>query len=178
MLNSINEDGLKPHGPYDDVPWIGDDIRSQVTIEDIEYHLPITMDILKVQRLPDEHVLFFWASTATFNLSFNSKDNQERTIFAEYAAAKRPVVKDSRGVEVGECNFMSLDTLKEFSDSGSKAEFVAVGRRHIEYLDLPAIIIALQIKWVNGIATRLNYAEIEESAWLAAGPNWGLIALG
>jgi hypothetical protein len=57
-------------------------------------------------------------------------------------------------------------------------QFVAIGRRAVlELPEFPPVILALQIRWENGIAHRANIAEIGEEAWMAAGPTWKLIAL-
>ncbi|KAF3763016.1 hypothetical protein M406DRAFT_73671 [Cryphonectria parasitica EP155] len=180
MINGtqVNESVLKPSTPYRNIPWLDDNhIRREVTLEHVSRHLPTVADVLQARTLPDEHLIFFWASTAHFDVPLNPEEKHERATFAEYAAAKRPSIRDASGLEVGHGTFMSADVWKEFSDSGGRAEFVAVARRQILDLDLPAIVIALQIRWVDGKARRVNYAEIEEAAWMEAGPEWKLIAL-
>jgi len=63
-------------------------------------------------------------------------------------------------------------------DPSGHQEFVAVGRRAItEMPDLPAVVLALQIRWENGVALRVNMGEIAEEAWIGAGPVWRLVAL-
>ena len=57
-------------------------------------------------------------------------------------------------------------------------EFVVIGRRVITELpDIPAVLLALQIRWEDGIAYRLNIAEIKETAWIDANSSWRLTAL-
>lgn len=47
-------------------------------------------------------------------------------------------------------------------------KFVAVARRHqLEGMEdiFQPMILALQIRWEQGVAVRVNVAEIEERAW-------------
>ena len=67
-------------------------------------------------------------------------------------------------------------------DPSGLQEFIAVGRRVVGGIDIPgtpATVLALQIRWdeQTAIAERLNFGEIEEGAWMDAGPRWKLIAL-
>lgn len=66
------------------------------------------------------------------------------------------------------------------TSTSSSAEFIAVARRSVpEILEFPAMVLALQIIWdsEDGIAHRVNVAEVEEAAWMDAGPSAKLIAL-
>lgn len=56
-------------------------------------------------------------------------------------------------------------------------EFIAIGRRHIPGYSDDAKVLALHIQWKDGFAERVNTAEINEKAWIAAPRTWKLIAL-
>ncbi|KAK0718025.1 Isochorismatase-like protein [Lasiosphaeria miniovina] len=62
-------------------------------------------------------------------------------------------------------------------------EFVAVGRRATTITDthlshLPAVVLALQVRrGENGVVSRVNVAEIDEGAWIAARPAWKFVVL-
>lgn len=157
---------------------LGQSTGSEVNLDDISEHLPELTEA-RLLEIPDEHVLFFWASTAFFAAPMSDVEEQQWATFADYTLVsnKRPVIRDLKGTAVGERNFASPATM-EGLDTSSPAEFIAVARREITELDFPATVLALQIKWVDGVAQRLNYAEIDEAAWEEASPEWKLIALG
>lgn len=154
--------------------WLGGSTRSEVSLDDISEYLP-ELTQPRLQEVPDEHVLFFWASTAFFQAHMSEVEERQLETWSGYAAAKRPVIHDLKGVVVGERNFVSSATMRGLDSS--LAEFIAVARRKIADLDLPATVLTLQIRWVDGVAQRLNYAEIDEIAWEEASPTWKLIAL-
>lgn len=154
--------------------WLGGSTRCEVSLDDISEHLP-ELTQPRLQEIPDEHALFFWASTAFFEAPMSEVEEQQWAMFSDYASAKRPVIHDSKGVVVGTRNFVSPATVEGLNSS--LAEFIAVARRNIAELDFPATVLALQIRWIDGVAQRLNYAEIDEAAWEEANPTWKLIAL-
>lgn len=157
---------------------LGQSTRSEVNLDDISQHLP-KLTQARLQEIPDEHVLFFWASTAFFSAPLSDVEEQQRATWADYVfvSDKRPIIRNLKGIVVGERNFASPATM-EGLDTNSPTEFIAVARREIAELDFPATVLALQIKWVDGVAQRLNYAEMNEAAWEEASPEWKLIALG
>ncbi|KAL1873204.1 hypothetical protein Daus18300_004024 [Diaporthe australafricana] len=168
--NNANKDMLE----HLESQWLGESTRSEVNLADISEYLP-ELTQTRLQEIPDEHVLFFWASTAFFEAPMSMVEEQQLPTWSNFSFAKRPVIRDLKGVIVGERNFASPATMKELDTS--HAEFISVARRKIAELDLPANILALQIRWVDGVAQRLNYAEIDEAAWEEASPTWKLIAL-
>ncbi|KAK2616001.1 hypothetical protein N8I77_002721 [Diaporthe amygdali] len=168
--NNANEDMLE----HLESQWLGGSTRSELSLDDISESLP-ELTQPRLQEVPDEHVLFFWASTAFFQAHMSEVEERQLATWSDYAAAKRPVIHDLKGVVVGERNFVSSATMRGLDSS--LAEFIAVARRKIADLDLPATVLALQIRWVAGVAQRLNYAEIDEVAWEEASPTWKLIAL-
>lgn len=173
-----DNDANKDTPEHQESQWLGKSNRSEVNLDDILEHLP-ELTQARLQEIPDEHVLFFWASTAFFAAPMSDVEEQQWATRADYrlASAKRPVIRDSKGIVVGERNFASPATMERL-DTSSPIEFIAVARREIAELDFPANVIALQIEWVDGIAQRLNYAEIDEAAWEKASPRRKFIALG
>ncbi|KAH7117594.1 heterokaryon incompatibility protein-domain-containing protein [Dendryphion nanum] len=149
---------------------------TMVTSREIKTQLPQISES-ELQDIPDGHVIFFWTSSAHFTI--------ERPLDWELEPEKRgseylqlPTVKDYTGRPVGNINRLGTDHWVDIEQSTGMHEFVAISRRQVPQLpDEPAIVTALQITWVKGFAERVNVAEIEEKAWIAAGPVWKLIAL-
>lgn len=171
--NNANKDTPE----HQEFQGLGESTRSEVNLDDVVEHLP-ELTQARLKEIPDEHVLFFWASSAFFAAPMSDVEGQQWATWADYhyLSTKRPVIRDLKGGVVGERNFVSPATMKGLDSSHT--EFIAVARRKIADLDLPATLLALQIKWVDGVAQRLNYAEIDEAMWEEASPTWKLIALG
>lgn len=74
---------------------------------------------------------------------------------------------------------MGLDSLEDDTHLRyGRHDYVAISRRAIEDLpEVPAVIIALQIRWEDDIAYRVTIAETGEEAWKAAMPTKKLIVL-
>lgn len=149
----------------------------EVTVQSIQkWHPKLTETFL--QQQPDGHIIFFWASSTFLDVQRPRALTQDPTA-ASHAAGDRGIVRTPGGEPVGTVDTMGLSHWNQTPDPSGLREFVAVGRRAIaEIPDLPAVVLALQIRWENGLASRVNIAEIEESAWIAAEPAWKLVALG
>lgn len=69
---------------------------------------------------------------------------------------------------------------RDHSLSG-RHEFIALGRQDLGIEALrdiyPSRLVAMQIRWEDGVAYRVNLVEVEQAAWEAAGPVCKLIAL-
>jgi hypothetical protein len=139
-----------------------------VTTEDIMSDLS-ELNEDRLQQLPDEHIIFFWASRVFFNIRSTEQRYWEQTLNVVTAAG------DSVGtVHKAETPQWKLGG----GDHSTCCEFVAVGRRWIAELpEFPPVVLALQIVWEDSIAYRVSTAEIDEVAWLNAQPQWKLIAL-
>ncbi|ROW06748.1 hypothetical protein VMCG_03960 [Cytospora schulzeri] len=134
--------------------WRGD--RTLVTRGDVEREYP-ELTASKLRDIPDGHILFFWASSASFVV----KSPTEPDV--------RPATNDSKGEDVehlGESQDLSRST------HGTQ-EFVVIGRDPERYREL----LALQIYWADGVAFRVNSAEFDEWTWRKANPVWKLMAL-
>lgn len=149
------------------VPWKPVD-NAVVTTEDVMSELPELTEV-RLQQLPDEHVILFWASRAFFNVRSTAQQYLEQNLNVVNAA----------GDSVGTVHKTETPQWKLIGGDGPTCcEFVAVGRRCIAELpEFPPIVLALQIVWEDAIAYRVSTAEIDEAAWLDAQPQWKLVAL-
>ena len=146
-----------------------EDYHDEVTWEDIERNLP-QLTTNRLRSVPDGHLVFFWASSVFFTVE-RPNDEKEPSVTKWYQS--KPSVKNCRGEYVG-----TVDRMDEFPPENEPQEFIMIGRRAIKEIpDFPAVVLALQICWENGIAYRLNIAEIQETAWRNARPSRKLIAL-
>ena len=159
--------------------WTDSDVeRHSVCLEDMRKHLPdITEQILDLYA--EEVLLFFWTYSAFFTVVYHGT-SQLATSYTEYAEQPRPIIHDKDGSEVGRiCKTAAIRGEVEIQ------EFVAVGQRQILGLPenmvddvCPPVILALQIgRNPQGIASRVNYAEISLKAWRRTEPKAVLIAL-
>lgn len=140
-----------------------------VSRTDVKTQLPQ----LTLREFPDEYLVFFWASSTSFNL-----EAPPSTSGREYRRAAIATVKNSLGEKVGIAELMHPQHWDSKENSGL-SEFVFIGRRSVPEIpgDIPKVL-ALQIKWEDGVAYRIHIAEIEEEAWWNSGPTWKLVALG
>jgi hypothetical protein len=129
----------------------------------------------------DEYLLFFWADTARFlvrppnQLTFADHKNVGTNV-----QDSRPTVHNTEGACIGTACRLKGEHWTSATGGFNEQwyDFVAVSRRAVrEIPEYPVTIIALQIERVNGVAYRVNIAEIGEDNWLAAGPVRSLIAL-
>lgn len=149
------------------VPWKPVD-SAIVTNEDVMSELPELTEV-RLQQLPDEHVIFFWVRRAFFNVSSTKQQYLEQTLNVVNAA----------GDSVGTVQKTETPQWKLIGgDRPTCCEFAAVGRRYMAELpEFPPIVLALQIVWEDSIAYRVSTAEIDEAAWLDAQPQWKPVAL-
>lgn len=86
-------------------------------------------------------------------------------------------MKNSHGVFVSTEKWMDPVHWEELTEVPGPYEFIAIGRRYIPEFSDDAQVLALHIRWKDGFAERVNTAEINEQAWIAATRTWKLIAL-
>lgn len=78
------------------------------------------------------------------------------------------------GGKVGNVNKMDSDYGLE--EGGRLCEFVAVARRQVP--EFPAVVVALQVRWEDGVAYRVNVGGIAEETWMEVQRRaWKLVAL-
>lgn len=144
----------------------------------VQHHLPELTEA-RLQREPEGHILFFWASSAKFIVESPLDLDQKRGGWSTYfGKPSQPSIKDHEGTSIGSLDHMGERHWVQTRQTTGLQEFVAVGRRALQELPgFPAIILALQVRWENGVAERVNIGEIEEAAWIAADPTWKLVAL-
>ncbi|KAK4186780.1 heterokaryon incompatibility protein-domain-containing protein [Podospora australis] len=148
--------------------------------KDIHDHLP-HLDERRLSEIPDEHLLFFWTTSAHFAIEYRADVASETTEVRDDSDTSLVEpdlkIKDDAGTIIGAMKRVTQDLP---ADPGQKEEFIAIGRRQIPdlpMLDCPAHVVVMQIRWENGLAQRLNVADIEEDAWLRAAPVEKLIVL-
>lgn len=102
-----------------------------------------------------------------------------RKYVGTYSSTRPADVLDKNGQTVG-----IIERMGHWQQAGSlsgRHEFIALGRQDLGIEELrelfPPKVIAMQIRWEDGIAYRVNIAEIDQAAWEAAEPEWKLIAL-
>lgn len=141
-----------------------------VNLDDIRRSLPRLA--ARLTTIPDELILFFWASSARFAIKYEvlGEDDMETVPGG---------IHDLSGKWVGSLN---VDIDEEWfswispGDSPDLEEFIVVGSRR--YLaERPSLDVML-IKWGKGIAYRMCMGTVGEAAWVQAQPTWKLIALG
>lgn len=151
-----------------------------VTWTDIQQQLP-SMTADRLRSVADEHILFFWASSAFFEIDryTGPAAGSNRKFVGTHSSSRPADILDGHGDTVG-----MMEKMGHWQQAGAlsgRHEFVALGRQDLgieELRDLyPPKIIAMQIGWDKGVAYRVNIAEIEQAAWEAAQPTWKLIAL-
>ncbi|KAK4501685.1 hypothetical protein PRZ48_007494 [Zasmidium cellare] len=144
------------------------------TVTDLQTHLPL-LTPEQLSLIPDEHVLFFWATTTTFTVDYHQ--TKEGVTFQEYADWAWPAVQDDSGQTVGKMNRLASNT----SQNKRRVELIELGRRgdpEVPPEIMPQMVLVLEIcRDELGIASRVNYGEIEVEAWEASGPEACLVAL-
>jgi hypothetical protein len=129
----------------------------------------------RLESIPEEHLLFFWTSSAIFTVDYDHKGVTDKPRILDHSATcvgetdrklPRPVKLDGGGV--GHSDEQSLVA----------QEFVAIGSVRGPISDFKPELVVLQIEWKEGIAYRTNIGRIEEEAWIAADRQWKLIVLG
>jgi hypothetical protein len=156
-----------------------------VSLEDVKKELPyLTPDFLI--DTPDEYLLFFWTSVATFEVVYPEEQGQLHIPNAPPKEVKRrgmmpvpevePKIRDSRGQFVGTTCGIAKEDLEADGRKSGKYEFIVIGRRQI--LDFPPVLLVLQVENRDGTKHRVNVGEIQEEAWVLAEHKWTLVALG
>ncbi|PYI07227.1 hypothetical protein BO78DRAFT_429049 [Aspergillus sclerotiicarbonarius CBS 121057] len=125
---------------------------------------------LDLNQTPDTLYLIFWTSSARFTL-------RPRTTSPIYQSD----IVDSNGIIIGETGKTLLHTVNETQpqpqpQTKTSHEFIVLASRRNQFTT--PTLLTLQIKWRAGIAYRINYAEIDEDAWIRASPVWKLVVLG
>jgi hypothetical protein len=139
-----------------------------VSVDDVRQHLPHLCNT-KLASIPDEHLIFLWASSATLTLEGGNDKNNN-------GASDKPTVLDDSGNVIGEMGRMSEEHWASGDYAQGTHEFIVVGSRRNSYCK--PMLLVLQIEWQDGIAYRINFGEVEEEAWIRARRAWKLIALG
>lgn len=156
-----------------------------VSLADVQRELPyLTPDFLS--QTPDEYLLFFWTSVATFEVIYPQEQGQLHMVNVPPKEVKRrgmvpnlevaPKIKDDRGEYVGETRGIIKEDLDIDGRGTGKYEFIVIGRSQL--LDFPAQLAVLQVENKDRTRHRVNVGTISEEAWVRAEHKWTLVALG
>lgn len=179
-LDIQTEDGPYENPYFPRTSWCNNETLD-VTWIDIQQNLPALTEA-RIRDVTDEHILFFWASSASFEVAGGIKsDAQNEEIYNNnLRSSQRADIKDHHGDLIGQMERIAHSEQAESVLSG-RQEFIALGRQDIGIEELrsefPPKIVAMQIHWEDDLAYRINIAEIDQEAWEAAQPVWRLIAL-
>ncbi|KAL3296346.1 HET-domain-containing protein [Colletotrichum asianum] len=153
---------------------------SAVSLDVVKDHYPaLTTEIL--DKTPEDQILFFWADSARFRVTEPIKSDLwqpgwnplERNQHAYYVQH----IIDSDGKKVGETGRCKENFAAGASKSGGY-EFVVIAENTAPP-DFEKKRVALQVaRRPDGVAYRINIAEISQVGWENATVTHGLIALG
>lgn len=139
----------------------------------------------RLEDTPDDQLVLFWTESAMFCLSppnklaVNDGASYHPWTLATYDYRFRHVL-DKHGAAVGKTSGSDGAAPKYMGESPSTQdvnhEFILLASQAPD--GHPPKKVALQIERRDGIAYRVNVAEIDEDAWRAAAPQKKLIALG
>ncbi|KAH8889258.1 HET-domain-containing protein, partial [Thozetella sp. PMI_491] len=146
-----------------------------VYLDDITLHFP-ELPIDRLKGIPDDQIIFFWTEVATFTVSATiqrelwTKDRHPNNR-TEYQILQREVLEGSGKVigQISPCESTGTN------DSEQSAEFALLATSALA--GSQGKVLALQIETKEGVAYRVNIAEIEEQAWRNADTQRRLIAL-
>lgn len=178
MVHAINRfDGAQraEDSPY--LPrksWFSDE-SLDVSWGDVEQQLPgLTAE--KLGRTADGHVLLFWASSVVLQVR---RDTGKRRYVGVHSSSHPAEIVDGDGQRVGVIERMG--PWQQAASLAGRHEFVALGRQDLGIDELreqyPPKVMAMQVRWEDGVAHRENLAEVDQAAWAAAQPTWKLVAL-
>lgn len=139
-----------------------------IQLVDIQNSIPSLTEAILLD-IPGNHILFFWAESATFTV----ERNLERKLHVPGYSCK---IIDSKHEIVGKTAPMLSEHYDENGCDTGEWEFIAISRRKL--LDFEAVITAIQVRRKHGIAYRMNIGEIPESAWKDSDPVRLLLGLG
>lgn len=145
-----------------------------ISLGDILVYCP-ELPLSRLADTPDDQLIFFWSECAKFTLSdFKRQDMDARDTYLsgsndyyyrDVLDTKDRVVGRISGS--GENDGIGMTHENEFVMIATRAPSGFIAKK-----------IALQIKRRDGIAYRVNIAEIDEVAWKAEKPQWTLNAIG
>jgi hypothetical protein len=160
-----------------------------LSLSDVQKHLPLLTES-KLREWPDEYLIFFWASSASFTIelldpsTLPAPSPGSRKKPRDWRKEASPVIKDAHGKIVGKAERMHKEHWATKENSGENEFIVVAVRPGIpELAELGAEyrprVVAMQIRRdkETGVAYRVHIAEIDQDAWLDAKPTLKLIAL-
>ena len=162
-------------------PKTGGEETDPITLSTIQTNLPsITLETLL--STPENHILFFWTASAFFAIDepprlINTQDFRWEKHYFRDEDPRSHLRCRKTGKVVGSMDNMGPTHWRSIDKTIEAWEFVRLGHVQLD-AGSPVTILALQIRWEDGVAYRMNLAEIEEVAWDEALPIQKLVALG
>lgn len=135
----------------------------------------------KLADIPDDQLVFFWAESARLMVADpeegkNWSRGWNQFLIDKYANYIQKI-SDYDGNQVGETG-RCKETVDAGASKGGEYEFIVIAVRKAPP-DYEETRIALQIgRRADGIAYRINIAEISQAGWEQANVTFGLVALG
>ncbi|KAH8879087.1 HET-domain-containing protein [Thozetella sp. PMI_491] len=167
----------KSPGPDDatDV-WRPMDQPLTVSLADLETHHPQLAK--RLNSIPDSLLIFFWASTAVLDLWGRQILNHDGEVIGETKWNEDPSdVEAGSGLDPDSHPLALPPLVLTHNDLWMrKAEFVVIGRW--QWKHVPYTMKTFQIRWHEGIAYKVNHADIEERDWVKLKTEWKLVPLG
>lgn len=150
--------------------------KEVVLWEDVCTHLPLINEE-RLSGIPNQHLLFFWTTTAHFEVEAQTHIQQYEGAHDYRGAGDDISLKNDTGSVVGKVCKLGVQEDSDIFGKSTRAEFAIIGKRSVPGVEGTSLIIALQLKWEGDIAVRMNIAEINEDAWADGHPTRRLIAL-
>ncbi|KAI9690833.1 MAG: hypothetical protein M1822_008452 [Bathelium mastoideum] len=149
----------------------------------VDHDLAVTLDeigkhyahmLLAKPPCPEESILFFWASTASFKTLIQYEKASRRYWRSILDSNYNAVGRFELHIRDPDSNTITRDIMGPHVPETN--QFVVLGSR--TFGDAKPVLDVMQIQWDDGLAYRVGTGFIDESAWVEAGPFWKLIALG
>lgn len=163
---------------------------SAVIVEDVKTAYP-EMTPERLECMPEDQLLFFWGDSARFTLTEPAttrpwRDSYTTPLIKPGELMYRQSILDVDGKNVGQTGFCQAGHDAGASRTG-ECEFVLIAENNLppEYFAKPEefeeerMNTVLQIgRCQDGVAYRINIAEICQKAWARAKVTRGLVVLG
>lgn len=151
-----------------------DQSLTNVSVNQVQASLP-KLNEARLQKIPEGHVIFFWTMSASFRVEAPKGILENETQALRGDDEYNANVRDVQGNIIGTLSRMGKSHWSQASVSDGPQTFIEIARRSVPFS--PTYVTALQVRWEDNIAYRVNIADIEEDGWMAANPQRKLVAL-
>jgi hypothetical protein len=149
-----------------------------VTLEGIEQNCPsLTQDHLT--NIPDDQLIFFWTDLARFTVSTPIPMISAVTANTIHEATSKyhyRVITDQDGNTVGRTAACEAASTDETNESG-ECEFILIASNTPPEHERQNLVMQIKRRG-DGVACRVNIADVRAEAWERAGAVRALVALG